>query len=131
VIINDPDTLAGLSAAFRRYETALMSNDIAMLDALFWPSQFTLRYGVAENLYGHEAIARYRQIRPGGAPPRRLVNTVITSFGTGFGTANTEFQRVGAAAGAATPTGRQSQAWVRFDHGWQIVAAHVSMLASE
>ncbi len=129
MIINDPDTLAGLSAAFGRYETALMSNDIAMLDALFWPSHFTLRFGVAENLYGHEAIARYRQIRPGGAPPRHLVNTVITSFGTEFGTANTEFKRVGAAPGAAT--GRQSQTWVRFDHGWQIVAAHVSMLASE
>ena len=62
--INDPATLAEVTAAFAQYETALVTNDVAMLDALFWISPHTLRYGVGENLYGHDAIAAYRAARP-------------------------------------------------------------------
>ncbi len=131
MIVNDPPTVAALTAAFARYEAALMSNDLAMLDELFWPSPFTLRFGVGENLYGFEAIARFRQLRRGGSPQRRLANTVITTFGSSFGTANTEFQRVGTAMQSVPPLGRQSQTWVRFEPGWRIVAAHVSMLVSD
>ncbi len=127
--INEPETLAELTAAFERYEVALMANDIATLDALFWQSELTLRYGVAENLRGHEAILRFRQLRPGGSPPRRLQNTVITTFGDTFGTANTEFQRLGASNPGVT--GRQSQTWVRLPEGWRIVAAHVSLMAAK
>lgn len=131
MIVNDPSTLASLTAAFDRYETALMANDVAVLDELFWCSPFTLRFGVGENLYGFEAIARYRQLRPGGSPQRRLTHTVITTFGTDFGTANTEFQRVATTAQAAPPLGRQSQAWVRLEQGWRITAAHVSLLVPD
>lgn len=124
MVINDPDTLKTLRACFDAYEIALGTNDIAALDGWFWPSEFTLRYGVGENLYGYEAIARFRIERPGGSPERVLANTVIVTYGDSFGTANTEFRRVGGG-----PLGRQSQTWVRFAQGWRIVAAHVSLMA--
>jgi membrane peptidoglycan carboxypeptidase len=44
--INQPDVLAEVSAAFARYERALVTNDVAVLDELFWNSPHTLRYGV-------------------------------------------------------------------------------------
>ncbi|MEJ0004897.1 MAG: oxalurate catabolism protein HpxZ [Steroidobacteraceae bacterium] len=125
MIINDPTTLAEVTAAFELYERALMGNDLAALDALFWESAHTLRYGVGESLHGIDAIREFRRNRIGGSPQRTLRNTLITTFGTDLGTANTEFLR----AGSAQP-GRQSQTWVRMDEGWRIVAAHVSMAAA-
>jgi len=123
MIINDPATLAEVTAAFDRYEAALVSNDVTVLDALFWHSPHTLRYGTGENLYGHDAIAAFRAARPATGLARRLSNTVVTTFGTDMATANTEFER----DGTARP-GRQSQSWVRLPEGWRIVAAHVSLL---
>jgi hypothetical protein len=124
VIVNDPSTLADITAAFERYETALIQNDIAALDAFFWNSPLTLRYGVGERLYGYEAITAFRRARSGGSPQRTLGTTVITSFGYDFGTANTEFHRTG-----EQRIGRQSQTWVRTADGWRIVSAHVSLEA--
>jgi len=82
-----------------------------------------VRFGPGQNLYGIEAIRAFRIARVGGSPQRILANTVITTFGRDFATANTEFQR----EGAARP-GRQSQTWVRFAEGWRVVAAHVSLM---
>ncbi len=124
MIINAPGALAQLQAAFAAYEAALMTNDVEGLDLWFWKSGSTLRYGVGENLYGFEAIAAFRQVRPGGSPQRLLTKTVITTYGEDFGAANTEFQREG-----SQRIGRQSQTWVRFPEGWRIVAAHVSLMA--
>lgn len=123
-MINDPATLAGVTAAFDAYEKALMTNDLDGLDALFWPSDFTVRIGPGQNLYGIDAIKAFRAARVGGSPPRSLLRRVITSFGTDFATANAEFQRVGAPA-----PGRQTQTWVRFPEGWRVVSAHISMLS--
>jgi hypothetical protein len=122
VIVNDPDTLAEVVAAFEAYETALMANDVEALDALFWTSPHALRYGVGETLYGHDEILAFRKARPGGSPPRVLTRTVITTFGPDLATANTEFRREG-----QDRPGRQSQTWVRAPEGWRIVAAHVSL----
>jgi hypothetical protein len=121
--INDPDIVAEVQAAFARYESALMTNDLDALDALFWQSPLVVRYGPGQNLYGIEAIQAFRVGRVGGSPQRTLANTVITTFGRDFATANTEFQRVGAAR-----PGRQSQTWVRMPVGWRVVAAHISFL---
>ncbi len=52
VAMNLPEVVAEVEAAFRRYETALVANDVAVLDELFWRSPHTLRYGAGENLYG-------------------------------------------------------------------------------
>ncbi len=123
MLINDPEVLAEVEAAFATYEQALMDNDLDMLDALFWHSALTVRIGPGQNLYGIDAIQAFRQNRVGGSPPRELLKVVITTFGRDFATANAEFQRVGAPA-----PGRQSQTWARLPEGWRVVSAHVSML---
>lgn len=125
MIVNDPAILADLQAAFAAYETALGTNDVAALDAFFWHSDFTLRYGVGENLYGFEAIAAFRRARPGGSPQRVLTRTVLVTFGDSFGVASTEFERQ-----TGGPIGRQTQTWVKTDDGWKIVAAHVSLMGA-
>jgi len=126
MIVNDPLVLAEVTEAFERYEAALLSNDVEALDAFFWKSPLALRYGVGERLYGYEAIAAFRLARPGGSPQRTLGRTMITTFGTEFATANTEFHRVGEGR-----VGRQSQSWVRLDDEWQVVSAHVSLEAEK
>ena len=122
--INEPDVLAEVSAVFERYEAALVGNDVAVLDELFWDSPHTLRYGATENLYGYEAIRAFRASRPAAGLARTLGRTVITTYGRDFATANTEFHREGSGH-----IGRQSQTWMRTPDGWRVVAAHVSLLA--
>ncbi|MCW5624897.1 MAG: oxalurate catabolism protein HpxZ [Burkholderiales bacterium] len=122
--INLPDVLAEVTAAFAQYERALVGNDVEALDSLFWNSPFTIRYGATENLYGYEAIAAFRKGRSPLNLARTLQHTVITTFGTDFATANTEFRRT-----TTTAIGRQSQTWWRSPAGWRVVAAHVSLLA--
>lgn len=119
--INIPEVVDEMKAVFERYETALVNNDIAVLNELFWNTEHTIRYGIAENLYGYEEIATFRSLRPSGNLTRQLVNTVITTYGHDFATANTEFQRPG-------QHGRQSQTWMRTPEGWRVVSAHVSIL---
>lgn len=121
--VNLPDVLAEVTAAFWRYEQALVTNDVAVLDELFWRSPHTVRYGVAENLYGWEQIAAFRSARSPVGLARSLQNTVITTYGRDLATANTEFRRE-----TTTKTGRQSQTWVRMQEGWRIVSAHVSLI---
>src|SRR4051794_3267943 len=120
--INRPDVLADVTAVFKRYERALVGNDVETLDALFWPSGLTVRYGVGENLVGIEAIRAFRRARSPLNLARTLSNTVVTTYGRDFATAMTEFRRAG-----SDRVGRQSQTWVRFDDGWRVVAAHVSL----
>lgn len=124
MIVNDPLVLAEVTAVFERYERALVSNDVATLNELFWDSGFTLRYGVAENLYGFEAISTYRHARSPLSLARTIERRVITTYGRDFATANIEFIRP-----PRTTTGRQSQTWVRMREGWRVVAAHVSFTA--
>jgi hypothetical protein len=121
--VNHPDTLAEVTAAFGRYERALVTNDVATLDELFWDSPHTLRYGVGESLYGAAEIAAFRAARPAAGLTRTLLRTVITTFGHDFATASTEFRRDG-----VERIGRQTQSWVRMEHGWRVVAAHVSLM---
>ena len=121
--INRPDVVAEVTAAFDRYEAALVGNDVAALDALFWNSPNTLRYGATENLYGHADIAAFRAARPATNLARTVTRVAITTFGADFATANMEFVRAG-----SVRVGRQSQTWVRMPEGWRIAAAHVSLL---
>jgi ketosteroid isomerase-like protein len=120
-----PEVVAEVSAAFERYEQALVSNDVAALDAMFRDDPRTIRYGGGENLYGYGEIKAFRAGRSPTGLARTLSKTVITTYGRDFGIASTLFQR------ASTPgkIGRQMQTWVRFTDGWRVVAAHVSMIA--
>jgi len=121
--IDLPDVLAEVRAVFARYEDALVNNDVAVLDELFWNSPRTVRYGVGENLVGYAEIQAFRAARSPQGLARTLQRTVITTFGRDHATAMTEFVREGSDA-----VGRQSQTWVRMPQGWRVVAAHVSRL---
>jgi len=122
--INQPEVLAAVTAAFRRYEQALVSNDVAVLDELFWHDARTVRLGAGENLYGIEEIRAFRQARPAAGLARTLRNTVITTFGDDFAVCSTEFTRAG-----SDRIGRQQQSWVKMADGWRIVAAQVSLMS--
>jgi hypothetical protein len=119
-----PDVLAEVTEQFARYEKALVSNDVAVLDELFRADGRTLRYGGGENLYGYEAIMAFRAARLSAGLMRRLAKTLITTYGRDMAVASTLFYR----DSAPGKVGRQMQTWVRFPEGWKIVAAHVSMI---
>ena len=121
--INRPEVLAEVNAVFDAYEKALVSNDVAVLDELFWNSPLTLRYCAGENLYGYDAIKAFRQGRPAGNLERTVTARQITTFGNDMAVANIEFRREGNAR-----IGRQSQTWVRMPEGWRVVSAHVSLM---
>ncbi len=119
-----PDVLTEVTEQFARYEKALVSNDVAVLDELFRADGRTLRYGGGENLYGYEAIMAFRAARASAGLMRRTAKTVITTYGRDTAVASTLFYR----DSAPGRVGRQMQTWVRFPEGWKIVAAHVSMI---
>ena len=124
--LNDPVVRAEITAAFQVYEKALNDNDVATLTALFWKSPLTVRFGIGENLYGHDAITAFRHARPNIDLRRTLANTVITTYGDDFATANTEFVKRDTGR-----RGRQSQTWMRTEAGWRVVSAHVSFLPAQ
>lgn len=124
--VNDPTTVAEVTATFREYERALIDNDVATLSALFWKSPLTVRFGLAESLYGHDAITAFRQARANVDLRRTLAKTVITTYGSDFATANTEFTKLDSGR-----RGRQSQTWLRTEAGWRVVSAHVSFLPAQ
>jgi Protein of unknown function (DUF3225) len=122
--IDIPKIKAEVQAAFQEYERALITNDVAVLDALFLNSERTIRYGMGENLYGYGEIAAFRAGRPSVGLQRSLERTVITTYGNDMATAWTLFRR----PNAAGKIGRQSQVWMRTPDGWRVVAAHVSLI---
>jgi len=122
--IDLPEVLAEVTAQFERYEKALVSNDVAVLDDLFRNDPRTLRYGIGENLYGYGAISGFRAARSPVGLMRKTDKTVITTYGRDTAVASTLFYR----DSAPGRVGRQMQTWVRFSEGWKIVAAHVSII---
>jgi hypothetical protein len=121
--INRPEVLAELTQAFERYERALVANDVAVLDELFWNSEHTLRYGVGENLYGYDAIKAFRAGRAPTGLAREVLRTQITTYGDSFACTHIEFMREG-----SSRAGRQTQTWMRTPEGWRVVSAHVSLM---
>lgn len=125
MIINQPEVIAELHELYPRYEQALVTNDVDTLVAMFWAAPEVMRFGVAENLYGHEELEAFRKSRPATNLARTVKRLEIVAFGQDFASITLEFER-------DTPTGlvrgRQSQVWVRFPVGWRIVSAHVSLL---
>ena len=119
-----PDVLAEVTAQFERYEKALVSNDVAVLDELFRADARTLRYGIGEDLYGYDAIMAFRAARSPVGLGRTTARTLITTYGRDSAVASTLFYR----EQLVGKVGRQMQTWVRFPEGWRIVAAHVSII---
>jgi hypothetical protein len=91
--IDLPDVLAEVRAEFDRYEQALIANDVATLDAIFYADPRTIRYGGGENLYGYQEIAAFRSARSAAGLMRGLSRTVITTYGRDFAVASTLFHR--------------------------------------
>ena len=119
--IDRPDVVAEVAEVFERYETALVANDLAVLDELFWDDRRTTRFGFDGTQVGHEAIAADRRARGRQTAPRRLRLVTITTFGQSMATVAAEFVPDGTEA-----VGRQSQTWARLAAGWRVVGAHVS-----
>jgi len=122
--IDLPEVVAEVRAACELYEKALVTNDVATLDALFNDDPRTIRYGGAENLYGFTEIKSFRAARSSAGLARTLSKTVISAYGREHAVASTLFHR----AAAPGKVGRQMQTWVRFPDGWRVVAAHVSLI---
>ena len=121
--INIPEVVAEVAEAFNRYEEALMTNNVSVLDELFFNSPDTIRYGASEESIGYQAIQEFRLGRNPTNLARDLQNTIITTYGHDFAIASTEFIR----NTSPNKLGRQQQTWVRTEQGWRIVAAHVSI----
>jgi hypothetical protein len=123
VLIDDPAVLAEIRAVFDRYEAALMANETAILDEIFWADPRTVRFGVAEILYGHEAIRAFRaSVKAYAQRVQRQVR--ITAFGRDFATTHLEYERVGTGL-----IGRETKVMVRLPGiGWRVVSAHVSLM---
>jgi 1-carboxybiuret hydrolase subunit AtzH-like protein len=118
------DVLAEVTVQFERYERALVTNDVTVLDELFRNDRRTLRYGINENLYGYGEIASFRAARSPVGLMRKTARTVITTYGRDTAVASTLFYR----DSLPGKVGRQMQTWVRCSEGWRIVAAHVSII---
>jgi hypothetical protein len=122
--IDIPEIVAEVRAVFDRYEAALVGNDVATLEELFWDDPRTIRYGGTENLHGMEEIRAFRRARSPAGLARRIERTSITTFGRDFATATILFRR----DSAPGKVGRQMQTWVRMPQGWRVVAAQVSVI---
>jgi Protein of unknown function (DUF3225) len=122
--IDLPDVVAEVKAAFDRYEKALITNDVAVLDETFKVDRRTIRYGGGEILYGHAEIAAFRAARSPVGLNRTTDRTVISTYGRDCAVASTLFYR----DTMPGKVGRQMQTWVRFPEGWRVVAAHVSVV---
>jgi hypothetical protein len=123
--INHPAVIAELMERHVVYEKALINNDVATLDSLFWDSPHAIRYGVTENLHGTEEIRAFRKGRPAINLARTISRLDVMTLGDTAGIVNLEFAR---GMDGVERSGRQTQFWFRFEEGWRIVSAHVSLL---
>jgi hypothetical protein len=114
--------LREVRAAFEQYEQALIRHDIEALNGFFLSSAHAIRYGLAEQNYGIEAIAAYRRSSRPVHPERRLLRVELASLGQDVACVSAEFTDP-----QSTGLGRQTQTWVRTGKGWKIAVAHVSL----
>ncbi|WP_431285369.1 AtzH-like domain-containing protein [Humitalea sp. 24SJ18S-53] len=121
--IDDPAVIAEARAVFDRYEAALMANRNDELDAIFWADPRTVRFGITEILYGHDAIRAFRASVKAYA--QRIQKKVhMVAFGKDMVATHLEYERIGTGL-----VGRETKIMVRFpDLGWRVVSAHVSLL---
>lgn len=114
------DANSTLMQSFWRYESALMANDVAALDDLFWNDEQTIRVDHVAVLLGHDAIARFRASRTQGAPARTITAVHVRELSEGSALILAETCRPNGARGL------QTQAWRRTEDGWKVAYAHVS-----
>ena len=78
--INLPEIVAEVTEAHDNYEQALTDNNIEVLNELFWNTLHTLRYGISENLYGHDQISSFRRSRSANNLERKINKVIIRHF---------------------------------------------------
>ena len=118
--VDRPDVVAEVRAAFEAYERALAAHDLPVLDDAFWNDPRVVRFGIADDQHGADAIAAWRRAAGPVTAGRTLRDTTITTFGSDVAIVTTKF------SDQAPGVGRQSQMWMRVDASWRIVGAHVS-----
>jgi ketosteroid isomerase-like protein len=123
-MLNNPEVVAQIESLHAEYEAALVSNDVEKLITFFWDSPHALRFGVNESLYGAREIEEFRKNRPPMDLARQVSNLKIVTFGTDSAIVSVEFDRT---VQGTSRHGRQSQVWRKFEEGWKIVSAHVSL----
>ena len=90
---NLPEIVAEVRELFERYEEALVSKNVEVLDDTFWRSPFTIRYAMGEHGYGFDEIHAHRVARPPGPgikEKRRRLE--ILTLGRDVATVNLEFK---------------------------------------
>jgi len=124
---NIPEVVAEVRQLFERYEEALVSKNVDVLDATFWDSPYTIRYAFSEHGYGFDEIHAHRVARPPGPGIKeQRIRLEILTLGRDLATVNLEFKVRG-----RDLIGRQSQTWVRFPAlGWKVISAHVSTMTT-
>ena len=125
-VLDRPDVVAQVRAAFARYERALVDGDVAVLTELFWDDPRCVRYGVADRQQGAAEIAAWRRAHPSVPPGRRLRETVVVVVDDRTAVVSTLFGYPGPDGSKMATEGRQTQTWARLAAGWRIIAAHVS-----
>ena len=128
--VDRADVVEDVVRQFWAYEKAFMANDVEALIDFFWADARLTRYGIADRQLGIAEMRAFRRASPAPDFTRRIENLRVTSFGDATAVAYCEFVR------SDTPLrGFQSQTWVRFAREgaaapvWNIVSAHVSMIA--
>ncbi|AFZ02815.1 oxalurate catabolism protein HpxZ [Calothrix sp. PCC 6303] len=124
-LINHPATVAEVTELYLEYEAALCSNNLKIMDELFWNSADVVRFGLAENLYGTEEIRNFRNNRPSFQLQRQISHLQVITFGNDTASVTLEFKRI---IDGVERSGRQSQMWYKFPQGWKVVSAHVSLI---
>ncbi len=125
MLIEDPAVLAEARAVFDRYEAALMANRNDELDAIFWADPRTVRFGITEILYGHDAIRAFRaSVKAYAQRVQKKIH--IVAFGPDMAATHLEYERIGTGL-----IGRETKIMVRLPEiGWRVVSAHVSLLGA-
>jgi hypothetical protein len=127
--VDRPDVVAEVRAAFEAYERALVANDVAELDQWFWDDPRVVRYGIAEQQYGSDAIRAWRGTTDPVPADRRIERVVVLAVGDDSAVVSCEFTD-----GDRRRVGRQTQTWARVGDraagaaSWRVVAAHVSVI---
>jgi Protein of unknown function (DUF3225) len=123
VVLDRPEVVAEVRAAFDRYEKALAEGDVPVMNELFWNDPRCVRFGVADRQQGGAEIEAWRRAHPSVPPGRVLHDTRVLAVDDRTAVVTTLIRYPDRAI-----EGRQSQTWVRFPEGWRVVEAHVSEL---
>ncbi len=111
-----------VARCFLAYDAALLAGDRDALDSWFFDGRQATRFGLGQELYGAEEIARWRRAAPRVVRAALRRHDVVT-IGTDAAVVTAEFDETGA-------VGRQTQTWVRAHAGWRVLSGHVSMRAT-